>query len=69
MSQTYWGKPITGFGDIKSKILLVGLEPAAHGGIEQDVYLPEINPLIFYTNVSLRLKLPINLPRLIWMMD
>ena len=32
MSQTYWGKPITGFGDIKSKILLVGLAPAAHGG-------------------------------------
>ena len=32
MDQTYWGKPITGFGDIKSKILLVGLAPAAHGG-------------------------------------
>ena len=32
INQTYWGKPITGFGDIKSKILLVGLAPAAHGG-------------------------------------
>ena len=26
------GKPITGFGDQKSKILFVGLAPAAHGG-------------------------------------
>ena len=30
--QTYWGKPITGFGDSNGKILLVGLAPAAHGG-------------------------------------
>ena len=28
----YWGKPITGFGDLMAKILLVGLAPAAHGG-------------------------------------
>ena len=32
ISEKYWGKPITGFGDIKGKILLVGLAPAAHGG-------------------------------------
>ena len=31
-NQNYWGKPITGFGDINAKILLVGLAPAAHGG-------------------------------------
>ncbi len=30
--QTYWGKPITGFGDLNAKILFVGLAPAAHGG-------------------------------------
>ncbi len=30
--ETYWGKPITGFGDINGKILFVGLAPAAHGG-------------------------------------
>ena len=30
--QKYWGKPITGFGDIYGKILFVGLAPAAHGG-------------------------------------
>ena len=32
INETYWGKPITGFGDINGKILLVGLAPAAHGG-------------------------------------
>ena len=30
--EVYWGKPITGFGDPKGKILFVGLAPAAHGG-------------------------------------
>jgi len=28
----YWGKPVTGFGDKKAKLLIVGLAPAAHGG-------------------------------------
>ena len=32
LNETYWGKPITGFGDQKGKILFVGLAPAAHGG-------------------------------------
>ena len=32
INEKYWGKPITGFGDIKGQILLVGLAPAAHGG-------------------------------------
>jgi len=32
INEKYWGKPITGFGDLKGKILLVGLAPAAHGG-------------------------------------
>ena len=32
INETYWGKPITGFGDFKGKILFVGLAPAAHGG-------------------------------------
>ena len=30
--ETYWGKPITGFGDVDGKLLFVGLAPAAHGG-------------------------------------
>ena len=32
INETYWGKPITGFGDINGRILFVGLAPAAHGG-------------------------------------
>ena len=32
INEKYWGKPITGFGDQKARILLVGLAPAAHGG-------------------------------------
>ena len=31
-NEKYWGKPVTGFGDINGKILFVGLAPAAHGG-------------------------------------
>ena len=65
INQTYWGKPITGFGDIKSKVLLVGLAPAAHGGIEQEEYLQVINHLIFYINVFIMLKLLINQVQLI----
>ncbi len=30
--EEYWGKPLTGFGDPKARLLLVGLAPAAHGG-------------------------------------
>ena len=30
--QTYWAKPLTGFGDINARLLIVGLAPAAHGG-------------------------------------
>ena len=30
--ENYWAKPITGFGDINGKMLIVGLAPAAHGG-------------------------------------
>ena len=32
IDQTYWGKPITGYGDINSQLLMIGLAPAAHGG-------------------------------------
>ena len=32
MNEDYWGKPITGYGDKKAKLLMVGLAPAAHGG-------------------------------------
>jgi uracil-DNA glycosylase family 4 len=29
--QTYWGRPIPGFGDPEARVLILGLAPAAHG--------------------------------------
>lgn len=31
-NQTYWGRPVPGFGDPEARLLIVGLAPAAHGG-------------------------------------
>jgi uracil-DNA glycosylase len=28
----YWGKPLPGFGDVRARLLILGLAPAAHGG-------------------------------------
>jgi uracil-DNA glycosylase len=30
--ETYWGRPIAGWGDERPRVLIVGLAPAAHGG-------------------------------------
>jgi len=30
--ETYWGRPVPGFGDPAARVLVVGLAPAAHGG-------------------------------------
>jgi uracil-DNA glycosylase family 4 len=30
--QTYWGRPVPGFGDPRARVLVLGLAPAAHGG-------------------------------------
>jgi len=32
IDEKYWGKPVTGFGDINAKLIIIGLAPAAHGG-------------------------------------
>ena len=29
--ETYWGRPVPGFGDPKARIVVLGLAPAAHG--------------------------------------
>jgi uracil-DNA glycosylase family 4 len=29
--EKYWGKPVTGFGDPRARLVLIGLAPAAHG--------------------------------------
>ncbi|HVF14754.1 MAG TPA: uracil-DNA glycosylase [Acidimicrobiales bacterium] len=31
-AETYWGRPVPGFGDTVASLLVVGLAPAAHGG-------------------------------------
>jgi uracil-DNA glycosylase family 4 len=30
--ETYWGRPVPGWGDARPRVLIVGLAPAAHGG-------------------------------------
>jgi uracil-DNA glycosylase len=30
-NETYWGRPVPGFGDPGARVLLIGLAPAAHG--------------------------------------
>src|SRR6056300_1530726 len=32
INEEYWGKPVPGFGFINSKLMILGLAPAAHGG-------------------------------------
>ena len=41
-SETYWGKPIAGFGDMRAKILVLGLAPARTAQIA----LVEFSPVI-----------------------
>ena len=30
INETYWGKPVPGFGNLDSKLAIIGLAPAAH---------------------------------------
>lgn len=30
--ETYWARPVPGFGDVNARLVVVGLAPAAHGG-------------------------------------
>ena len=55
INETYWGKPITGFGDILGKILIVGLAPAAHGGQEPEECSLVIDLQTFFTGVFIKL--------------
>ena len=32
IKEVYWGKPVTGFGDVNANLMIIGLAPAAHGG-------------------------------------
>ena len=72
INEKYWGKPVTGFGDTKAKIMIVGLAPAAHGGTRtgriftgdksgdflfRSLYLAKISNQNFSKNVNDGLKL------------
>ncbi len=32
INENYWAKPVPGFGNLESKLAIIGLAPAAHGG-------------------------------------
>ena len=32
INEKYWGKPVPGFGNLNSRLAIIGLAPAAHGG-------------------------------------
>ena len=67
LDQTYWGKPITGYGDIDSQLLMIGLAPTE--GIEQAEYLQGISRLIFFLNVFIKQDLQIKVFQYLEMMD
>lgn len=68
IDQTYWGKPITGYGDHNSQLLMIGLAPAAHGGTELEESSRETNPQIFYLNVFIKRVLQIKVFQFLGMM-
>ncbi|MDA7552106.1 uracil-DNA glycosylase [Candidatus Pelagibacter sp.] len=72
LNEKYWGRPVTGFGDLNSKILIIGLAPAAHGGnrtgraftgdksgdlLFKSLYLAGISNLAYSYNLNDGLKL------------
>ncbi len=54
--QSYWGKPITGYGDEKAKLLMVGLAPAATRVKNEKTYAANVNNLVIIL-VSLKLSI------------
>ena len=55
IDEKYWGKPVTGFGDVNAKLMIIGLAPAAHGGTRTGRALQETNLVIFFLNVFIQL--------------
>ena len=41
---TYWARPVPGFGDASARLLIVGLAPAAHGPTAPAGCSPEMAP-------------------------
>ena len=61
IKETYWGKPVPGFGDINAKLMVIGLAPAAHGGTRTGRAFTGDKSGDFYSNVCIQLKFQINL--------
>ena len=72
INEKYWGKPVTGFGDLNAKLMIIGLAPAAHGGTRtgraftgdksgdvlfKSLYLANISNQNFSKNINDGLKL------------
>jgi len=72
IDEKYWGKPVTGFGDLNAKLMIIGLAPAAHGGTRtgraftgdksgdvlfKSLYLANISNQNFSKNINDGLKL------------
>jgi uracil-DNA glycosylase family 4 len=72
IDEKYWGKPVTGFGDLNAKLMIIGLAPAAHGGTRtgraftgdksgdvlfKSLYLTNISNQNFSKNINDGLKL------------
>ena len=72
IDEKYWGKPVTGFGDLSAKLMIIGLAPAAHGGTRtgraftgdksgdflfKSLYSVKISNQDFSKNINDRLKL------------
>ncbi len=65
LNQTYWERPLTGFGNPNAQLLIVGLAPAAHGETEQEECLQETILMIglqgYYMNMVLQISLQVKI--------
>ena len=69
MDWDYWGKPVPGYGDDNSKLLILGLAPAAHGGNRTGRVFTGDKSADFYLNACMLLGLLISLNLSRLMMD
>ena len=63
INENYWGKPITGFGDLNSKYYWLDWHLLHMEGIELEECSQETDLQNFYISACIRQKWPINLLR------
>jgi cob(I)alamin adenosyltransferase len=59
INEIYWGKPVPGFGNLNSKLAIIGLLLLLMVEQELEELLLEINQEIFYLNVYMKLEFQI----------